>query len=274
MGLEGAVKKRKGRPRKFEFDGDRVGLSSSMPESLPKRGPGRPRGSGRRQFLASMGDFAAETAGGDFTPHLFTVHTGEDIVSKISSFFQGPRLVCILAATGVLSSVIIHRPAYGGPTKYDGPFEILSLSGSYTFSETGGVHGRNGSLSILMSRPNGQVCGGGVASALIAGGPIELVVASFKQYISKELKRRHSAKSTAAASIPSASDLVRAPSHISKMTDGDDSGATPTSTFSEPVRGGAVGFFDLNQNMDPPPPRPLHQIPVKRPFPDINASLP
>jgi len=59
MGLEGAVKKRKGRPRKYEFDGDRVGLSSSMPESLPKRGPGRPRGPGRRQFLASMGEFLA-----------------------------------------------------------------------------------------------------------------------------------------------------------------------------------------------------------------------
>jgi len=59
MGLEGVVKKRKGRPRKYEFYGDRVGLSSSMPESLPKRGPGRPRGPGRRQFLASMGEFLA-----------------------------------------------------------------------------------------------------------------------------------------------------------------------------------------------------------------------
>jgi hypothetical protein len=59
MGLEGVVKKRKGRPRKYEFYGDRVGLSSSTPESLPKRGPGRPRGPGRRQFLASMGEFLA-----------------------------------------------------------------------------------------------------------------------------------------------------------------------------------------------------------------------
>jgi hypothetical protein len=56
-----------------------------------------------------------------------------------------------------------------------GSFEILSLSGSYTFSETGGVRGRNGSLSILMSKPNGQVFGGGVASALIAGGHIEVM---------------------------------------------------------------------------------------------------
>jgi hypothetical protein len=58
------------------------------------------------------------------------------------------------------------------------------------------------------------------------------------------------------------------------MTDGDGRGATLTSTFSEPVRGGAVDFVALNQNMSPPSPRPLHQIPDKRPFPDINASLP
>jgi hypothetical protein len=103
----------------------------------------------------------------------------------------------------------------------------------------------------------------------------QLLFASFKQNVSKELKRRHSAESSATASIPCVSDLPRVPSHISKMTDGDDSEATPTSTFSEPVRGGDVDFFALNQNMDPPSsPRPLHQIPDKRPFPDINASLP
>jgi hypothetical protein len=55
----------------------------------------------------------------------------QDIVSKISSFFQGPRLVCILAATGVLSSVIIHHPAYGGPTKYD---VLSNLLLSFLFS--------------------------------------------------------------------------------------------------------------------------------------------
>lgn len=60
MGLKGTVtKRRRGRPRKYEVDGDRVGRSSSLPESLPKRAPGRPQGSGRRQFLASMGEFLA-----------------------------------------------------------------------------------------------------------------------------------------------------------------------------------------------------------------------
>jgi hypothetical protein len=52
----------------------------------------------------------------------------QDIVSKISSFFQGPRIVCILAATGVLSSVTIHRL---DPTKYD---VLLNLLLSFLFA--------------------------------------------------------------------------------------------------------------------------------------------
>lgn len=56
----------------------------------------------------------------------------QDIVSKIWSFSQGPRAVCILSATGVLSSVIIHQPdPYGGPVKYD---VLLNLLLSFLFS--------------------------------------------------------------------------------------------------------------------------------------------
>jgi len=33
------------------------------------------------------GDFAAETAGGDFTPHLFTVHTGEVILDGFERIY-------------------------------------------------------------------------------------------------------------------------------------------------------------------------------------------
>ena len=64
MGLEVAVKKRRGRPRKYEVDGDMVGpvslppgISSSMSESPSKRSRGRPRGSGKLQLIASLGEF-------------------------------------------------------------------------------------------------------------------------------------------------------------------------------------------------------------------------
>jgi predicted DNA-binding protein with PD1-like motif len=55
-----------------------------------------------------------------------------------------------------------------------GRFEILSLSGSYTFVETGGIHHKNGMLSVSLAKPDGRVFGGGVAGALIAAGPIQV----------------------------------------------------------------------------------------------------
>ncbi|KAJ6346341.1 hypothetical protein OIU78_008888 [Salix suchowensis] len=162
--------------------------SESVVENTLKRKRGRPR-------KHDVGGFAAETAGGSFTPHVVPVHTGEDIVTKILAFSQkGARAVCILSATGVVSSVIMRQPSSsGGILRYDGPFEILSLSGSFTFSETGGSNRKNGMLSVSLAKPDGRVFGGGVAGSLIAAGPIQLIIASFKQNIGKEIKRRQSA---------------------------------------------------------------------------------
>ena len=55
-----------------------------------------------------------------------------------------------------------------------GRFEILCLSGSFTFSETGGTRHINGMLSISLARPNGNVFGGAVVGALIAAEPIQV----------------------------------------------------------------------------------------------------
>ncbi|KAG6682406.1 hypothetical protein I3842_13G139900 [Carya illinoinensis] len=255
-------KRRRGRPRKYEVDGKKVGPVSESP-SKRSRGRGRPRGSGKLQALASLGAFAADTAGGNFTPHVVPIQTGEDIVSKISSLSQkGPRAVCILSATGLVSSVIIRKPgSSGGISRYEGRFEILSLSGSYTFGEMGGVHRKNGMLSVSLAEPDGRVFGGGIAGALIAAGPTQLIIASFKQNINKEIrrkhshtaqkKRKHSVESNAAASIPRVSDTGRVPKHIAKMSDGDDSCTTPTSALLESVYGRALDILAGKQNMTP-----------------------
>ncbi|XP_052115631.1 AT-hook motif nuclear-localized protein 11-like isoform X2 [Arachis duranensis] len=130
------VKRGRGRPRKyFDTDGSGGGMMTSLTSEPPpsgfaeavasplespavKRGRGRPRGSGKLQILASIGGFVVETAGGSFTPHVMIVGTGEDVVSRILSFFQkGPRAVCILSATGSVSSVVIRQP--GGLLRYE-----------------------------------------------------------------------------------------------------------------------------------------------------------
>ncbi|WVZ88288.1 hypothetical protein U9M48_034824 [Paspalum notatum var. saurae] len=129
---------------------------------------GRPRGSGRRQILATLGEWYALTAGGSFTPHVIIVGTGEDVAARIMSFSQkGPRSVCILSANGTISNVTLRQPdASGSSFTYEGRFEILQLMGSFTMAEEG--RRRTGGLSVSLAGPDGRVVGGVVAGMLRA----------------------------------------------------------------------------------------------------------
>ncbi|XP_064938802.1 AT-hook motif nuclear-localized protein 10-like isoform X2 [Musa acuminata AAA Group] len=61
----------------------------------------------------------------------------------------------------------------------EGRFEILSLSGSFLLSESGGQRSRTGGLSVSLAGPDGRVLGGGVAGLLTAASPVQVVVGSF-----------------------------------------------------------------------------------------------
>ncbi|KAJ6388793.1 hypothetical protein OIU77_027199 [Salix suchowensis] len=100
---------------------------------------------------------------------------------KIISFSQqGPRAICVLSANGVISSVTLRQPdSSGGTLTYEGRFEILSLSGSFMPSETGGARSRSGGMSVSLASPDGRVVGGGVAGLLVAASPVQVVVGSF-----------------------------------------------------------------------------------------------
>lgn len=61
-----------------------------------------------------------------------------------------------------------------GAIYFQGRFEILSLSGSYTVSDTSGIRTRDGGLSVSLAGPDGRVIGGSVAGLLTAAGPIQV----------------------------------------------------------------------------------------------------
>ncbi|CAN0926334.1 AT-hook motif nuclear-localized protein 1 [Linum grandiflorum] len=151
----------------------------SLPAS--KRGRGRPSGSGNWQLLASLGELFANTAGGDFTPHVLTVNTGEDVAGKIMTLSQkGSRGICVLSANGAVSN---------------GRFEILSLTGSFTAAadhQHGGNSTRNrtGGLSVSLASSDGRVIGGGVAGLLLAASPIQMVVGSFTPNAYNKVQKR------------------------------------------------------------------------------------
>ncbi|XP_038717663.1 AT-hook motif nuclear-localized protein 11-like [Tripterygium wilfordii] len=189
VSAEISMRRKRGRPRKCEISG----TASHLSEPPPKRRRGRPRGSGRIQFLTSLGGCGLETAGGCFTPHVLELKAGQDIVPEISSLAVFPRAAIVLAAAGALSSVVIARPGQaGGFVRYDGYFQILSLNGIFIFSEVDGTPTprNNGYLSIVLAHPDGGVFGGAVTGCLIAANPIQLVVGTFKQTIHKTFRRR------------------------------------------------------------------------------------
>lgn len=57
---------------------------------------------------------------------------------------------------------------------FQGRFEILSLSGSFMPSESGGTRSRSGGMSVSLASPDGRVVGGGVAGLLVAAGPVQV----------------------------------------------------------------------------------------------------
>ncbi|KAI4384733.1 hypothetical protein MLD38_002845 [Melastoma candidum] len=187
------VKKKRGRPRKYGPDGSVVALSP-MPisASIPLSGDctGAWQGGSaesvkkkrqRKTELGSSGQKIAYIAGTNFTPHVLTVNPGEDITMKIMSFSrQASRAVCILSANGTISNVTFRQPtSLGGTLTYEGRFEILSLSGSYTPIESEGTASRSGGMSVSLAGSDGRVVGGGLAGLLVAAGSVQVVLGSF-----------------------------------------------------------------------------------------------
>uniref|UniRef100_A0A0E0CTC2 AT-hook motif nuclear-localized protein n=1 Tax=Oryza meridionalis TaxID=40149 RepID=A0A0E0CTC2_9ORYZ len=213
-GQDEPVKKKRGRPRKYKPDGAvTLGLSpsSSTPHSstsamgtmvttpgsgfgsgagsggsgsgalTEKRGRGRPPGSGKMQQLASLGKWFLGSVGTGFTPHVIIISPGEDVAARIMSFSQqGPRAVCIISATGAVSTATLHQDSNsGGVVTYEGRFEILCLSGSYLVIEEGGSRTRSGGLCIALCGPDHRVIGGSVGGVLTAAGTVQVIVGSF-----------------------------------------------------------------------------------------------
>ncbi|KAL9350089.1 hypothetical protein Peur_057344 [Populus x canadensis] len=203
------LKKKRGRPRKYGPDGSVTMALSPKPISSAAPAPSSPvidfsvvkqkkiKPVSKAKFeLENLGEWVACSVGANFTPHIITVNAGEDVTMKIISFSQqGPRAICVLSANGVISSVTLRQPdSSGGTLTYEGRFEILSLSGSFMPTETGGTRSRSGGMSVSLASPDGRVVGGGVAGLLVAASPVQVVVGSFlagNQHEQKPKKQKH-----------------------------------------------------------------------------------
>ncbi|KAL9237091.1 hypothetical protein vseg_011679 [Gypsophila vaccaria] len=187
-------KKKMGRPRKYGPDGpprpalSPMPISASIPLTRDFSGWKQPRGrsfqtieKAHKVEFENLGDRLACLVGANFTPHVITVNTGEDVAMKILSFSQqDSRAICILSASGSISNATLLQPnSSGGTLTYEGCFEILSLSGSFMPTDNGIVKSRSGGMSVSLAGPDGRVLGGGLAGLLVAASPVQVVLGSF-----------------------------------------------------------------------------------------------
>ncbi|KAJ0964162.1 hypothetical protein J5N97_029284 [Dioscorea zingiberensis] len=279
-----AVKKKRGRPRKYAPDGSVLMPLNPMPISASapagsyhaaaggmKRGRGRPVGFAslpqHRIEFESVGEMVACAAGANFTPHVINVAAGEDVTMKVISFSQqGPRAICILSANGVISNVTLRQPdSSGGTLTYEGRFELLSLSGSFMPNENGGARSRSGGMSVSLASPDGRVVGGGVAGLLVAASPVQVVVGSFLPSYQMEQKTKRPkyesvsvSASTPAAGVPHSSIETE---EVYGGGEGYPSSTTPKSNIV------ISSFKDWASS--------THSVPnTKNSSTDINISLP
>ncbi|KAA3463935.1 AT-hook motif nuclear-localized protein 1-like isoform X1 [Gossypium australe] len=221
-------KKKRGRPRKYDADG-KLRIPFPYPSSTPA-------------FTLSPSDFSSSKRG-----------KGMPSLGKILSFSQnGPRGICILSANGAVSN---------------GRFEILSLTGSFTVSDTGGGKSRTGGLSVSLAGPDGRVIGGGLAGSFIPNGY-------------KVQKRKHYRQQTAAASTV----VAAAPPSATATTKADGENCV-TSAYPFPGESQSLGEADNNNTIiDKHLANPVaasivagwngsDPSPIHRPSPDINVSV-
>ncbi|XP_014523216.1 AT-hook motif nuclear-localized protein 7 [Vigna radiata var. radiata] len=254
VALDGtSVKKKRGRPRKYGPDGlvnmalSPMPISSSAPFSnnFSSGKRGKPRGMDYKLPKKVGVDYLGGSDGTSFMPHIITVNSGEDIAMKVISFSQqGPRAICILSASGVISNVTLRQPdSSGGTLTYEGRFEILSLSGSFMPTENQGTRSRSGGMSVSLSSPDGRVVGGGVAGLLVAAGPVQVVVGSFLPCSQQDQKPKKPKSDYAPATVTPSIAVSSGPP---PSTNGGE---------KEVVMGGHIlhnSGATLNSNLSPP----------------------
>ncbi|KAK4718737.1 hypothetical protein R3W88_017075 [Solanum pinnatisectum] len=137
------LKKKRGRLRNNGPNGSSCRLGSAITVYHPK------------VDVENLGQRVSSIVRGNLMTHIITVNTGEDVSMKVLSFFQqGSWSICILSATGVISSVILHQTdTSGGKVTFKGWYDLLTFAGLFVHSETGGMKNLSGGMSVSLISP-------------------------------------------------------------------------------------------------------------------------
>ncbi|KAK3000464.1 hypothetical protein RJ639_021520 [Escallonia herrerae] len=148
------------------------GSSSAPPDPTPRRKPrGRPPGSRNKPKPPT---YATEPV---LKPASIEVSAGSDIINTVLRFARSSGLsLVVLSCSGTVSNVTIrHLGSQGPPLTLNGPFSILSLTGTFS----GYPSSSSSCFGISLAGAQGQLYGGEVAGKVIAATHVELAVTTF-----------------------------------------------------------------------------------------------
>ncbi|KAL1219205.1 AT-hook motif nuclear-localized protein 18 [Cardamine amara subsp. amara] len=123
-----------------------------------------------------------------FRCHVMEINNGRDVMESLAVFTRSRQCgVCVLTGNGSVTNVTVRQP--GGRSdsnvvKFQGRFEILSLSGSFLPPPAPPAAS---SLTVYLAGGQGQVVGGVVVGPLIASGPVMIMAASFGNAVYERL---------------------------------------------------------------------------------------
>ncbi|CAN6886362.1 unnamed protein product [Brassica oleracea] len=120
-----------------------------------------PRDGGDSGGGANAGPPAKGGEEGSLTAHVININAGEDIAAKLVAFMnQEPRHVCVLSALGDVSIAELQSNNSLGLVKYEGPYVITNMSGTFSNTESNGTVTRTGNLNVSLAGPDFKIVGG------------------------------------------------------------------------------------------------------------------
>ncbi|XP_027932751.1 AT-hook motif nuclear-localized protein 19-like [Vigna unguiculata] len=132
---------------------------------------------------------------------IVNVAPGHDIIETIINIARRTHVsLTILSASGVITTVTLrHVPSGSSAVMLHGPFNLLSLTGSYLHNNQytllpGATPPRSLSFGIHLSTSHGRVFGGLVGGRVVAGDDVNLTISTFEnpeiyRYGSEEQER-------------------------------------------------------------------------------------
>ncbi|XP_058107840.1 AT-hook motif nuclear-localized protein 17-like [Magnolia sinica] len=140
-----------------------------------KKPRGRPPGSKNKPKPPIVITRDSESA---MRPTVLELSAGSDVVESVLTFARRRHVsICVLSGSGSVANVTLRHPtSHASTLTLHGRFDILSLSGTFLCSPSPTT---KAPFTISLAGAQGQVIGGTVAGALVAAGPVVLMVASF-----------------------------------------------------------------------------------------------